>query len=1126
MQSYIPNRHNRKLFLSLALLIPLLLFAAFWGMVITTWADGSPTAPYTLDTGYLDFSYGSTVKDSPSGEKPESKLWWNDGLWWAVLWNDTTKAYEIYWLDWGDQVWRSTGVIVDTRADAKVDTMWDESAGKLYVTSHIYTERGARVNTPDNWGRLYRFSYDASTRTYTLDSGFPVTVNENKTETLVLAKDSKGRLWVTYVSRPKGVTDTYYVYVNATTSPNDDTSWGTPFIVPGPITDTTVYKDDISSVVAFRDSDGKYKIGVMWSNQLTGKVYFAVHDDNQPPGSGWTLEEPPLPANVGADDHINLKSLGVSGSSQVFAVVKTKAVTSTDPLIGVIARDTDGSYSFITYSTKADNDTRPILLVDDDADKVYVFVTGKPGGSKICYKVANITSPLSNMSFAPGNCGTDFIADNTYNDIDNATSTKQNVNATTGLVVLATDDGPKVYVHNVMGDPPPVITLRSPDFNATDVPLNFVVQATFSKEMKSSTITTSNFTLQDDSGPVAGTLTYDNSTRTATFTPTATIKASTRYTVTVTRNVKDTGGQRLYREESWSFTTVSPTVQLSAASYSVNENDGTVTITATLNAPSGQTVTVDYATSDGTATAGSEYTDTSGTLTFNPGETEKTFTVPIIDDNIAEPSKTFNVALSNPTNAALGAVNSAPVVISDDEGDPTVQFDPTTYSVSEGGGTVTATVRLSHPSAFTVTVDYMSADGTAVAGSDYTSTSGTLKFNPGETSKMITVPIVDNTLDESDETFTIKLQNPVSATLGTPNDVATVTIADDDPAPTVQFQASSYSVSESGGSAAVVVTLSTQSALTVTVDYATQDLSAKAGLDYTAMSGTLEFAPGTTSQTVNIPIQSDALDEIDETFNVLLSNPNNATLGSTATTSVQIVDNDDPPTVQFSAASYSANEGAGTATVTVTLSAPSGRLVSVDVKSSDGTAKAGSDYTAVDETVTFSPGQTAVTLTVNLTDDALDEDDETLTLTLSNADDAVLSAPTTAQLTVVDDDPVPTVQFSAASYVADEGTGSATITVTLSAPSGRLVSVDVSTSDGTAKAGSDYTAFLQSVTFAPGETSKTVSVAIPDTTTYEGDRTFTVALSSPTNAVLGTVDTSTVTIMEDEYGIFLPVVFK
>ena len=648
--------------LCLAALAVMLLFSG-WGVPAIARADGPFDPP---GVGYLDFTYAvasGAIVDAPTGEKPESKLWWNDGFWWGSLYNRSTDRYQIYRLNWGTQIWEDTGIALDDRRTSKADAMWDEASGKLYVASHAFTTTSTEIASSADWGRLYRYSYSAAAQTYSLDSGFPVTVNRDKTETLVVAKDSTGRLWVTYVSKALGSQD-YRVYAN--TSTDAGLTWGTPFVLP--VASTTVHNDDIASVIAFRDDTGD-RIGVMWSNQLSGALNFAVHDDSVgSPTLGWTNFSIAVPG--GSDDHVSIKSLRTTSSGQVFAAVKTSALSPATALIGMVARDTDGTFSFHTYSTVADDDTRPILLVDEDNSSVTIFVAGRVLGSKICYKSLAITSPLSSMGdFPAGDCGTAFIEDSTYNKINNPTSFKRNVSSATGLVVMASDDSNgRFYVHNVLGNPPPVVTARGPQPDATQVALSAVVTATFSKPMNSSTLNSSTFTVQNSGGQVAGSISYDNTTRTVTFTPASLLNANTVYTVTLSGGVQDASGQPLFgAPEVWRFTTEPPTVQFSAGSFSVGESAGTATISVTLSAPSGKSVSVSYATSDGSASAGADYSPASGSLTFNPGQTARSFSVTILPDALDEPDETLNLALSGPTNAGLGTPTAAILTITDDD---------------------------------------------------------------------------------------------------------------------------------------------------------------------------------------------------------------------------------------------------------------------------------------------------------------------------------------------------------------------------------------------------------------------------------------------------------------------------
>jgi YD repeat-containing protein len=189
---------------------------------------------------------------------------------------------------------------------------------------------------------------------------------------------------------------------------------------------------------------------------------------------------------------------------------------------------------------------------------------------------------------------------------------------------------------------------------------------------------------------------------------------------------------------------------------------------------------VGYATSDGSATAGSDYDETDGTLTFAPGDTSEIISIPVTNDTRDEPNETFTLALNSPANARLGTPNSTTVTITDDDVTPSVAWQASSFTVGESAGSSLATVILSQPSANTVTVTYATSNGTATAGSDYTARSGTITFAPGDTSESVSIVVLNDTLDENNETVTLTLSSPANATLGTPNP-ATLVIQDNDP---------------------------------------------------------------------------------------------------------------------------------------------------------------------------------------------------------------------------------------------------------------------------------------------------------------------------------------------------------
>lgn len=370
-----------------------------------------------MGTGYRDFYYSPA--SAPTADKPQSKLWFNDGIWWASAFSRSDRAHHIYRLDWNTQTWSDTGVVIDTRDRAKVDTLWDGT--RLYVAA-----AGPSSSSSSDSARILSFSYDGSSKTYSLDSGFPVTITNGGIESIVIEKDTTGTLWATFTQGSR---------VLVAHSATDDATWTAPSVLPvsGASNLTT---DDIAAVKAFGT-----KIGVLWSNQNDEVMYFAVHNDGAPDDQ-WTVEIALAGPEV-ADDHINLAS---DSSGRVYAATKTSLDGSADPLIVLLVREVDGTWNSHTFGRVAENHTRPIVLVDDERDTLYMFASAPCCSGAVVYLKQ---SSLSNISLAPG-LGIPFIESATDTKINNPTSTKQMLSSATGLVVLAGDDGTRFYLHNQM----------------------------------------------------------------------------------------------------------------------------------------------------------------------------------------------------------------------------------------------------------------------------------------------------------------------------------------------------------------------------------------------------------------------------------------------------------------------------------------------------------------------------------------------------------------------------------------------------------------------------------------------------------------------------------------------------
>ncbi|MFN2540288.1 MAG: hypothetical protein ABR549_19335 [Mycobacteriales bacterium] len=394
------------------------LLAAAVLLVSTVLHFALPDSASAATVGFRGLSYvGATA---PTGQKPQSKLWFNDGIWWGSLFNTTSKHFEIFRYSRSAHTWATTGTLIDERASSYMDTLWDGT--------HLYVATAGPSDVSSQRARLMRFAYSSSSKTYAVSSGYPVNLTTGGVKAIVVDKDSSGLLWATYTKSNR------VWFLHSTTS---DGTWTAPAVLPF-ASAANIGTDEISAVVAY-DGD---KLGLMWSNQNEMVMYFATHRDGDA-DDVWTAvaayREP-----EGADDHMNLKSLQADPSGRVFAAVKTSLNHPTDPLINLLVLRADGTWTSAVFGTVADNHTRAIVQVDADDRRVYMFAASPCcSGGSIYMKSA----PLDDIRFPPGR-GTPFIQSDTDPKINNPTSSKQVVGRASGLVVMAGDDSTRRYLFN------------------------------------------------------------------------------------------------------------------------------------------------------------------------------------------------------------------------------------------------------------------------------------------------------------------------------------------------------------------------------------------------------------------------------------------------------------------------------------------------------------------------------------------------------------------------------------------------------------------------------------------------------------------------------------------------------
>ena len=422
-------------------------------------------------------------------------------------------------------------------------------------------------------------------------------------------------------------------------------------------------------------------------------------------------------------------------------------------------------------------------------------------------------------------------------------------------------------------------------------------------------------------------------------------------------------------------------------------------------------VSVAYNTVAGTALPGVNYTTTSGTLTFNNGDTAKNFAVPLLTNNLVQGPVYLSVMLSNPTGGAtlIAPTNATLTILDNDVG---FNFVNATNYVSETNAYASIFVQCLGNPAGSVSVNYATTNyattNAAIPGVNYTPVSGTLTFTTGETLQVILVPLIDDPMVTGDLTFTVNLSNPTNGTqLAVPSN-SVVVVQDADAG--LSFTNSVASVLKNAGSLVVAVVCSNprvepvivdSNTVPLSVNYLTADGTALAGLDYTAVSGTLVFTNGIATNTFTVPIINNSLVVGNRTFTVSLSSPTPpGQLVPPSVQTVTIIDNNSG--LSFSSPTYTVLKSGVAATITVLRTDNTNTVSSVNFATANGTALAGLDYIATNGTFVFTNGQTSQTFSVIVINNTVVQPDKTVLLQLSNPTGGVLMAPYVATLTIHD----------------------------------------------------------------------------------------------------------------------------
>ena len=571
------------------------------------------------------------------------------------------------------------------------------------------------------------------------------------------------------------------------------------------------------------------------------------------------------------------------------------------------------------------------------------------------------------------------------------------------------------------------------------------------------------------------------------------------------------------------------TVRFAQDTYTVTEH-GTQTVSVALSGDPERTVVIPIETANQGGATSADYSGVPQSVTFNSGETTKTFTFTAEDDDDNDDGESvlLSFGATLPSGITAGMPATSTVAITDDDvPGVTVSFGQSAYTVAEGGTRIVE-VNLSADPERTVVIPIETANQDGADAADYSGVPENVTFNSGDTSQTFTFIATDDMLNEDEESVVLSFgaSLPADVTAGTPA-TSLVSITDNDvPQLTVQFAAASYTVVE-GETEMVTVTLSGYPERPVVIPIETTHQNGADAADYSGVPQSVTFNAGDifnlgdTEQTFTFAAEED--DENDDGESVRLSFsvnlPPGVTAGTQDETTVTITDDDDPTvTVMFGAPSYTVAEG-GMQTVTVTLSADPERTIIIPIEKTDQGGADFADYSGVPSSVTFNAGEMSKPFTISATQDTEDDDEESVLLSFgaSLPADVTVGTPDSSIVSITDDDdPAVTVQFGAASYTVAEGS-SRTVTVELSADPERTVVIPLTATNQGGADAADYSGVPPSVTFTDG-ISQTFTFAATDDTEDDDEESVLLSFgaSLPDRVSEGSPNEATVNIADDD----------
>ena len=559
----------------------------------------------------------------------------------------------------------------------------------------------------------------------------------------------------------------------------------------------------------------------------------------------------------------------------------------------------------------------------------------------------------------------------------------------------------------------------------------------------------------------------------------------------------------------------SVTVSFGQGTYTVDEGSN-VTVKVKLDADPERTVAIPITATDQDGASGDDYSGVPARVTFNSGDTEVDISFSAASDNVDDDGESVKLTFGSslPTGVTKGSTDEAVVNITDDDvPSVSVSFGQDTYTVAEGSS-VTVKVKLDADPERTVAIPITTANRGGTSDSDYSGVPARVTFNSGDTEKSFTIEATEDNLEDSGESVKLGLGTlPTGVSAGT-NDEASVSIANVSAqnSLTVNFGASVYGMIE-GDTAFVMVTLSTAPGSEVTIPLTKVEQGGASSADYSGVPGGLTFGSSVTEKTFTFSSTEDAIDDDGESvklgFGML---PDGIAAGSTSETTVDIIDDDAPATVEvsFEQDSYTVDEGSSV-TVKVKLDEDPERTVTIPITATDQDGASGDDYSGVPARVTFNSGDTEVDISFSAASDNVDDDDESVKLTFGSLPDGVSASGTTEATVNITDDDTAGVTVNPTSLTLDEG-GTATYTVVLDTePTGDVTVTIQDPTDNT-----DVTAGPASLAFTDQnwDTAQTVTVSAAQDDNA-GDETATITHTVAGYGTVTTADDVTVAVADD-----------